>query len=125
MGEDLFTPTLIFYYGEHCAICDETVRLVYEIDVRTVINVIRIDTNNRTSPEWEWWYRFCKRAIGSTIVPVIVFWQRGFDRGTPHTVILEKKYSGVVTKGVKERVTYVSSQLLEQFRPYMFTERGL
>lgn len=125
MQVELFTPTLIFYWREGCAICREMVRLVYEIDVRTTVNVISIDTSNRTSPEWEWWYRFCKNTIGSLVVPVLVFWQRGFDRGVPHTVILEKEYSGVVTKGVKERVAYVSTKLLSDLKPYMFTERGL
>ena len=125
MSKELFIPTLIFYYSGGCPICREMVRIVDEIDVRTNINVIKVDTSNRTSPEWEWWYRFCREAIGNRIVPVTVFWQRGFERGVPHVIILEKEYSGIITKGVQERVAYVSTKLMNDLRPYMFSERGL
>ena len=123
MSVDLFMPTLIFYYQERCPICKEMVRLVDEIDVRTSIWVTKVDVSNRTSPEWEWWYRFCRDTVGSKIVPVTVFWQRGFERGVPHTIILEKRYSGVLTKGVRERVAYVSTRLMNELKPYMLSER--
>lgn len=99
------------------------VRVIDEIDVRTSLTVKKIDISNRTSAEWEWWYRFCKETIGSKIVPVTVFWQRGFENGVPHIIILEKKYSNVLTKGLKERIAYVSTKLLDDLTPYTFDER--
>lgn len=122
LSEDLHMPELVYYYKYNCPICRRFVRIVDELDLRTVIPIDRVDVDTRRDAKFVWWQSFCKEKLGNMVVPILVFWKYGFERGIPHIIALEKKYTGVVTKTIEERIATLSRKLIPQFEKYMYRQ---
>jgi|GEM_PF-5384285 len=120
LNEELRTPEFIYYYKIECPICSRFVWIVDELDLRTVIPIDRVNVSFRRDARYMWWVSFCDRKLGSRVVPLLVFWKEGFERGTPHILALEKQYTGVVTKSIEERIATLSRKLIPEFERYMY-----
>lgn len=118
--DELQTPEFDYYYRHDCKICKRFVRIVDELDLRTIIPIDRVDVTTRRDAKYMWWYSFCKEKLGSMVVPILVFWKEGFERGIPHIIALEKKYTGIITRTIEERIATLSRKLIPEFERYMY-----
>jgi len=120
LHEELQTPEFVYYYKYECPICRRFVRIVDELDLRTTIPIDRVNVSVRRDAKYMWWLTFCNEKLGDKVVPILVFWKEGFERGIPHIVALERKYTGVVTKTIEERIATLSRKLISEFERYMY-----
>ena len=120
LHEELQTPEFVYYYRYECPVCRRFVWIVDELDSRTIIPVDRVNVSTRRDAKYMWWVTFCDEKLGDRVVPILVFWKEGFERGIPHIVALERKYTGVVTKTIEERIATLSRKLLSEFGRYMY-----
>jgi len=118
--DELQTPEIIYYYRDECPICKRFVRIVDELNFRTKIMIDKVDVTTRRDTKYVWWTTFCDNKLGDRVVPILVFWKEGFERGIPHIIALEKKYTGIVTKNIEERIATLSKKLMKEFEKYMY-----
>lgn len=120
--DELQTPELVYYYRYECPICRRFVRIVDELDFRTNIPIDRVNVSTRRDAKYMWWLSFCEEKLGDAVVPILVFWNEGFERGIPHIFALERKYTGIVTKSIEERIATLSKKLIPEFERYMYRQ---
>lgn len=117
-------PELDYYYSVSCPICRMMERVIdnLQIRLRPDIFIDRICIEARNDKKIVWFRKFCNEVLGNIVVPVVVFWRKGFEVGNPDIFILEKKYSGVLTKDIEERIAVFSAQSIEFFNEYLYEE---
>lgn len=111
-------PTMAYYFKLDCPICKIFERIPREVHMRTSIPVEYIDVATNRGDRYRWWKQLCDNRLGSRVVPVLVFWQNGFENGGSHVMILEKKYTGVVTSSIREQVSVMSKKIMQDLSKY-------
>ena len=111
-------PVMIYYYKIDCPICKIFERIPIEVDTRIDISVEQIDVDMDRGDRYRWWKQLCDEKLGNRVVPILVFWQYGFENGSAHIMILEKKYTGVVTSSITQQVSVMEVKILNDLKTY-------
>lgn len=112
------SPTMIYYFKIDCPICKIFERIPREVEMRTSVPVENIDVDVNRTDRYRWYKKLCDERLGSRVVPILVFWQYGFENGGSHIMILEKKYTGVVTSNIREQVSVMAVKILKDMKKY-------
>lgn len=117
---DFYKPEIIFYYSYKCPICKRFISVIDELNRKTRIPIDYVVVEFRFDKKISWFKKFCKDEIGGEVVPIVVFWENGFEKGDAEVWMIERNYTGILTPSLEARILILSEKLIKRFEKYNY-----